>query len=111
MIWHLEVNISITMAGMITVMVEGNTKKYGFSPSSTRCLSVSQLKNRFPGAYTLTYDRDGMEVAIPEALGNLQAPSEGWSADLIYMVTIWQVKIQSFSSRDMHSSGQKVEKT
>ena len=72
------------MAGMmIKVMVEGNPKQYGFSPSSTSSLSVSQLENRFPGAYTLTYDRDGMEVVIPEALGFLQAPTGGWSADVI----------------------------
>ncbi len=64
------------MAEMITVMVEGNPKQHGFSPSSTGGLSVSQLENRFPGAYTLTYDREGMEVVVPEVLDTFRHQRE-----------------------------------
>ena len=95
---------------LITVMVEGSPKKHGFAPSSTGSIPVSQLENRFPGAYTLTYDREGMEVMISETLGYLQAPKGGWSEKVIYMVAIRQVATQSVLSRDMRSSGQKVEK-
>jgi len=95
---------------LITVMVEGNPKQHGFAPSSTGSIPVSQLENRFPGAYTLTYDREGMEVMISETLGYLQAPKGGWSEEVIYMVAIRQVATQSVSSRDMRSSGQKVER-
>ena len=79
------------MAEMITVMVEGNPKQHGFSPSSTGTIPVSQIENKFPGAYTLTYDKGGMEVFILEVLGYLQALKGGWSADVIYMVAIQQV--------------------
>ena len=64
---------------LITVMVEGSPKQHGFAPSSTGVIPVSQLENRFPGAYSLTYDREGMEVMISESLGYLQAPKGGWN--------------------------------
>jgi len=47
---------------LITVMVEGSPKKHGFAPSSTGSIPVSQLENRFPGAYSLTYDRRGWKL-------------------------------------------------
>ncbi len=76
---------------LITVMVEGSPLQHGFDPmppNSTGSIPVSQLENRFPGAYSLTYDREGMEVMISESLGYLQAPKGGWNEKVTYKVAI-----------------------